>query len=59
MVGRFPLSACLPALAGPSLLALVPLLRARLTPAAEQEPALGGPADDTVPPGAETVNGDR
>jgi MFS family permease len=59
MVGRVPLSACLPALAVPSLLAIAPLLRARLTPAAGQESAPGGPAGDTVPPEAETVNGDR
>ena len=39
LVGRIPLSACLPVLAAPALLAVVPLLRARLTPAAEQ-PAL-------------------
>jgi predicted MFS family arabinose efflux permease len=36
LVGRIPLSACLPVLAAPALLAAVPLLRARLTPAAEQ-----------------------
>jgi MFS family permease len=36
LVGRIPLSACLPALMAPALLALVPLLRARLTPATEQ-----------------------
>jgi predicted MFS family arabinose efflux permease len=59
MVGRIPLSACLPLLAVPSLLAIVPLLRARLTPAAEQQAALGGLAGDTVPPEAETVNSDR
>ena len=31
LVGRIPLSACLPVLVAPALLALVPLLRARLT----------------------------
>jgi hypothetical protein len=36
LVGRIPLSACLPVLAAPTLLAVVSLLRARLTPAAEQ-----------------------
>jgi MFS family permease len=36
LVGRMPLSACLPVLMAPALLALVPLLRARLTPATEQ-----------------------
>jgi hypothetical protein len=32
LIGRIPLSACLPVLAVPALLAVVPLLRARLTP---------------------------
>ena len=36
LVGRIPLSACLPALAAPALLAVVPLLRARLTPTKER-----------------------
>jgi predicted MFS family arabinose efflux permease len=36
LVGRIPLSACLPVLAAPALLAVVPLLRARLTPTTEQ-----------------------
>ncbi|MGH3250877.1 MAG: MFS transporter, partial [Trebonia sp.] len=31
LVGRIPLSACLPVLAAPALLAVVPLVRARLT----------------------------
>jgi MFS family permease len=35
LIGRIPLSACLPVLMAPALLALVPLLRARLTPTAE------------------------
>jgi predicted MFS family arabinose efflux permease len=52
MVGRIPLSACLPVLAAPALLAIVPLLRSRLTPAAGQQPAPGGPPDDTASPGA-------
>jgi MFS family permease len=47
LVGRIPLSTCLPVLAAPALLAVVPLLRARLTPTAEQPVALGGPAGDT------------
>jgi len=49
LVGRIPLSACLPVLAAPALLAVVPLLRARLTPAAEQP----------VPPAAEAASSDR
>jgi hypothetical protein len=59
MIGRIPLAACLPALAVPTLLAIVPLLRVGLTPAAEQQPAPGGPAGNTVPPETETVGGDR
>jgi MFS family permease len=35
LIGRIPLGACLPVLAAPALLAVVPLLRVRLTPAAE------------------------
>jgi MFS family permease len=56
LVGRIPLSACLPVLAAPALLAIVPLLRARLTPTAEQPTAPGGPAGDTVPPAAEVAS---
>ena len=37
LIGRIPLSACLPVLAAPALLAVVPLLRVRLT-ATEQQP---------------------
>jgi MFS family permease len=59
MIGRIPLTACLPALAVPTLLAIVPLLRVGLTPAAEQQPAPGGPAGNTVPPETATVGGDR
>lgn len=59
LVGRIPLSACLPALAVPALLAVVPLLRARLTPTAEQPVAPGGPAGDTAPPAAEAAGADR
>jgi MFS family permease len=36
LVGRIPLNACLPVLAAPALLAVVPVLRARLTPTARQ-----------------------
>jgi MFS family permease len=49
LVGRIPLSACLPVLAAPALLAIVPLLRARLTPAAEQ----------LVLPAAQAASSDR
>ncbi len=59
LVGRIPLSACLPVLAAPALLAVVPLLRARLTPTAEQPAAPGGPAGDTAPPAAEAAGADQ
>jgi MFS family permease len=59
LVGRIPLSACLPVLAAPALLGVMPLLRARLAPTAEQPVARGGPAGDTVPPAAEAASGDR
>ena len=36
LVGRIPLSSCMPVLAAPALLAVLPLLWARLKPAAEQ-----------------------
>jgi predicted MFS family arabinose efflux permease len=49
LVGRIPLSACLPVLTAPALLAVVPLLRTRLTPTAEQP----------VPPAAEAASSDR
>jgi MFS family permease len=42
LVGRIPLSACLPLLAAPALLAVVPLLRARLTPKAGWTSSLVG-----------------
>jgi hypothetical protein len=45
MVGRIPLSACPPALAAAALLAIVPPLRARLTPAAEQQSPPDGPPE--------------
>ena len=48
LVGRIPLSACLPVLAAPALLAVVPLLPA----------APGGPAGDTAPPEAEAAGAD-
>jgi predicted MFS family arabinose efflux permease len=59
LVGRIPLSACLPVLAASALLGVVPLLRTRLTPTAEQPFAPGGSAGDTVPPVAEAAGGDR
>jgi hypothetical protein len=49
LIGRIPLSACLPVLMAPALLAVVPLLRARLTPTAEQ----------SVPPTAEATSSNR
>jgi MFS family permease len=51
LIGRIPLSACLPVLAAPALLAVVPLLRARLRPAAEQPVAPEAAGAGTAPPG--------
>jgi len=59
LVGRIPLSACLPVLASAALLAVVPMLRVRLTPAAEQSAAPGGPAGNTSPPAAEAAGADQ
>jgi predicted MFS family arabinose efflux permease len=59
LVGRIPLSACLPVLAAPALLAVVPVLWIRLTSAAEQSAAPDGPAGDTVPSPAQAAGGDR
>ena len=59
LVGRIPLGACLPVLAVPALLAVVPLLRARLIPAAGRPSAPGGPADAAVPPAAEAAGAGR
>ena len=41
LTGRLPLGACLPVLAGPALLAIVPLLRARVQPAGDRGPDAG------------------
>jgi MFS family permease len=57
LVGRIPLSACLPVLAAPALLAVVPLLRPRRTPATGQPAAPGGSAAETAPPAAEAATG--
>jgi MFS family permease len=59
LVGRIPLSACLPVVAAPALLAVVPLLRARATPTAEQPVVPAGPAGDSAPPAAEAAGGHR
>jgi len=59
LVGRIPLSACLPVLAAPALLAVASLLQTRLTATAEQPVALGGPAGAAVPPAAEAAISDR
>jgi MFS family permease len=57
LVGRVPLGACLPLLAGPALLAVVPLLRARLTPTAEQPVTPGGPVRETARPAPDLTTG--
>jgi hypothetical protein len=59
LVGRIPLSACLPVIAAPALLAVVPLLRARATPTAEQPVVPAGPAGDSAPLAAEAAGGHR
>ena len=59
LVGRIPLSACLPVLAAPAFLAVVPLLRVRLTSTAEQSAAPGGPAGGTAPLAAEVAGADQ
>jgi predicted MFS family arabinose efflux permease len=58
LVGRIPLSACLPVLAAPALLAVVPLLRARLTPAAQPPAAPSGSAGNPMPSAAEAADAD-
>jgi MFS family permease len=58
LVGRIPLSACLPVLAAPALLAVMPLLRVRLTATAQQPGAPGNPADNPLPPPANAVDAD-
>jgi predicted MFS family arabinose efflux permease len=51
LVGRIPLNACLPVLAAPALLAVVPLLRARLTtPAVAEVVQLGSEAAELDQP---------
>jgi MFS family permease len=59
LIGRIPLSACLPVLAVPALLAVVPLLQARLTPTAERPSSPGGSAVDAVPPAPHPAGADR
>jgi MFS family permease len=49
LIGRIPLSACLPVLAAPALLAVLPLLRVRLTATEQQPAASGDPADSPIP----------
>lgn len=53
LVGRIPLSACLPVLAAPALLAVVPLLRSRFTPPAREAPR--GPSQGQPGPAAVRV----
>jgi MFS family permease len=50
LIGRIPLTACLPVLAAPALLTVLPLLRLRLIAAEEQPVAPRGPAGDGVTP---------
>jgi predicted MFS family arabinose efflux permease len=53
LIGRIPLTACLPVLAAPALLAVLPLLRLRVTPAGEQPAAPVGSAGGAAEPVAE------
>lgn len=55
LIGRIPLAACLPVLAAPALLAVVPLLRLRFTAAQQQPAAPAGPADGVARPVAEAA----
>jgi predicted MFS family arabinose efflux permease len=50
LIGRVPLTACLPLLAAPALLAVLPLLRLRFTPAGEPPADAGGCPDGAVAP---------
>lgn len=59
LVGRLPLGACLPVLATPALLAIVPLLRVRATPRARRPVAPCVPEGDTEPPVAKAGDCDR
>ncbi|HEX6525750.1 MAG TPA: MFS transporter [Streptosporangiaceae bacterium] len=56
LVGRIPLTACLPVLAAPTLLAVLPLLRLRLTAIEGQPVASGGLTGDAVTPAAEAAD---
>jgi MFS family permease len=57
LVGRVPLGACLPLLAGPALLAVVPLLRARLAPTGEQPVTPVGSVRETARPAPDLTTG--
>ena len=57
LIGRVPLSACLPVLAAPALLAVLPLLRLRFAAAGQGPASAGGFAGGAVTPLAEA--GDR
>jgi predicted MFS family arabinose efflux permease len=57
LIGQIPLTACLPVLAAPALLAVLPLLRLRSTGAEEQPAPPGGLAGSAATPVAEA--GDR
>jgi hypothetical protein len=57
LIGRVPLSACLPVLAAPALLAVLPLLRLRFAAAGQGPASAGGFAGGAMTPLAEA--GDR
>ncbi len=55
LIGRIPLAACLPALAAPVLLAVLPLLRLRFTGIQQQRVTSASPADGVAQPAAEVA----
>ncbi len=59
LIGRIPLSACLPALAAPALLAVIPILLGPVTPPAGQPVTPDFSKNDTVPPPGEAAGADQ
>lgn len=57
LIGQTPLSACLPVLGIPALLAVVPLMRARLSHGAEQPVTSHGSQSGSMPSAAEAADG--
>jgi MFS family permease len=57
LIGQIPLSACLPLLAAPAVLAAVPLLLGHVTPTAEQSVIPDGLNTDSTPTPSEAAGG--